>query len=263
MTGSGLRIVSLLPDLLGTYGDNGNVDVLAHRMRSRGHPVEVWEVRHGDTVPLEGDLYILGGGEDDAQAAAVEALRGPVLPRIIERGTPVFAVCAGLQLLGHSFAAESGGTRRGLELLDLTTTRLAVRAVGETILTPDPCLHLPQITGFSNHGGCTVLGPAARPLGSVAFGPGNAGAGDRLEGVLQGPVLGTYLHGPVLARNPALADHLLSHATRQTLTPLPPGPPELLHAERIAAALARRRLPWVRPASTAERRARKRTRSQR
>ena len=143
MNSSALRIVSLLPDLLGTYGDNGNVEVLAHRMTSRGQAAEVVEVRYGGTVPMEGDLYVLGGGEDDAQAAAIDALRGPELKAVIARGTQVFAVCAGLQLLGLSFAADRGAAREGLGLLDLTTTRLAQRAVGETLVTPDPLLHLP------------------------------------------------------------------------------------------------------------------------
>lgn len=236
MSGSALRIVSLLPELLGTYGDGGNAEVLAWRVRARGLLVEIEEVRHGQQVPLEADLYLLGGGEDDAQAAATEALRGPALPAVMSRGTPIFAVCAGLQLLGRSFTAADDSAIQGLGLLDLTTTRLPHRAVGETLVTPDELLQLPPVSGFSNHGGLTVLGPSARPFGAVTHGPGNAGAGDPTEGVLQGSVIGTYLHGPVLARNPALADHLLSLALGYSLDPLPAGPPEQLHLERVRAA---------------------------
>lgn len=238
MSSSVLRIVSLLPELLGTYGDSGNVEVLASRMTARGLAVEVVEVRHGRAVPLEGDLYLLGGGEDDAQTAAAEALRGGALATAIQRQTPVFAVCAGLQLLGASFAGADGGVVAGLDLVDVSTTRLARRAVGETLATPDPALRLPPVTGFSNHGGRTTLGPSARPFGTVTYGPGNAGEGHTVEGVQQGSVLGTYLHGPVLARNPQLADHLLAWATGQALSPLPTGPAEQLHDERVDAVRA-------------------------
>jgi CobQ-like glutamine amidotransferase family enzyme len=242
MTLSALRIVSLYPDMLGTYG--GNALVLGWRVKARGLPVEIVEVKRGSTPPSEGDLYLLGGGEDEAQAAATESLRGSVLANVMQRDTPIFAVCAGLQLLGVSFASASGREVSGLGLLDLRTTRLMHRAVGETVVVPDPELDLPHVTGFSNHGGSTVLGPKARPFGLVTSGPGNAGASDQVEGVIQGSAIGTYLHGPVLARNPALADHLLSLAFGSALPSLPAGGPEQLHAERLAAA--RNRGPWLR-----------------
>ena len=147
----------------------------------------------------------------------------------------MLVVCAGLQILGESLELNDGRRVAGLGLLDLVTDRMPKRAVGETVAECDPALGVPPITGFSNHGGGTRLGPAARPLGRVLSGPGNAGDDDRDEGVLQGAVLGSYLHGPLLARNPALADLLLSRAVGGPLPELPPGPAEVLHQERLDA----------------------------
>lgn len=194
--------------------------------------MEVVTTTVDDPLPVEGDLYVLGGGEDEAQVLALELLRGPGLAAVVDRGTPVLAVCAGLQLLGASLLGGDGTVQPGLGVLDLSTGRLERRAVGEVIARPG--LGLPRLTGFANHGGATVLGPAARPLAHVLSGPGNAGDADPDEGVLQGSVVGTYLHGPVLARNPALADLLLTRAHGGPLSALPEGPPEALHAERLA-----------------------------
>lgn len=235
MSSSALRLVSVLPGLLGTYGDSGNVLVLRRRLAWRDIGVEVLTVGAGEAVPTTGDLYVLGGGEDDAQLAALEELQRSGLTAAIEAGAVVLAVCAGLQILGESLELSDGRRVSGLGLLDLVTTRLPARAVGEVVAEPEPALGLPLLTGFSNHGGSTVLGPEARPLANVQRGPGNAGENDTEEGALQGSVVGTYLHGPVLARNPALADLLLARALGTTLAPLPDGPPEALHSERIAA----------------------------
>ncbi len=222
MTGEALRVAVLYPELLGTYGDGGNAVVLRQRLRWRGRPVEVLEVALADAVPAGADLYVLGGGEDEAQLRALEALHAsPALARAVDRGVPLFAVCAGLQLLGSTLTDRQGAQRAGLGLLDATTDRLAVRAVGEVTVRPDAALGLPPLAGFTNHGGRTVLGPAARPLGSVLSGAGNAGPGG-VEGAQQGSVLATYLHGPVLARNPALADLLLERALGEALEPLEP-----------------------------------------
>jgi CobQ-like glutamine amidotransferase family enzyme len=232
MTASRIRIVSVLPGLLGTYGDGGNVLVLERRLAWRGVDVEVVTTTVDDPLPVGGDLYVLGGGEDEAQVLALKLLRGAGLATVLERGTPVLAVCAGLQLLGSTLVVGDGTVVPGLDVLDLSTGRLERRAVGEVIARPG--LGLPQLTGFANHGGATVLGPAAQPFARVLSGPGNAGHADPDEGVLQGSVVGTYLHGPVLARNPALADLLLTRAHGGPLADLPAGPPEALHAERLA-----------------------------
>jgi CobQ-like glutamine amidotransferase family enzyme len=229
---SALRVVWLYPDLLSTYGDRGNMLILAHRAYARGIPVETAEVRSDQAVPEQGDIYLLGGGEDGPQALAAQRLnadRG--LHRALERGATALVVCAGYQLVGTSFFAK-GAKCEGLGLLDLSSDRGPTRAVGELVGTPDKALGLPTITGFENHGGRTHLGPGLTPLARVSAGIGNDGS---TEGVWQGKLLGTYMHGPALARNPAIADLLLSWATGSTMDPLDDTWPNRLREERLVA----------------------------
>jgi len=228
-----VRIVSVFPDLLGTYGDGGNVRVLQQRLRMRGRAVEIISVPLTCQVPDDGDLYVLGGGEDDAQVQALGSLRGTGLVRAVQRGAHVLAVCAGLQLLGQSFTGADQVQHEGLGLLDAVTTRLPVRVVGEVVGAYTDGLGLPALNGFSNHGGGTALGPSARPLAMTTRGQGNEGVPGSAEGAVQGTVVASYLHGPLLARNPALADWLLARVVGEELEPLPPGPPEALQADRV------------------------------
>jgi CobQ-like glutamine amidotransferase family enzyme len=230
---SALRIVWLYPDLLSTYGDRGNLLILARRARLRGLPVEAVEVRSDQAVPTRADIYLLGGGEDGPQALAAQRLntdRG--LHKAVDRRAVVFCVCAGYQLLGSSFYAK-GARHAGLALLDVESDRGPTRAVGELVGEVDAELGLPTLTGFENHGGRTHVGSAARPLARVVAGIGNDG---RTEGAWQGSVLGTYSHGPALARNPALADLLLSWATGiEALDPIDDTWADRLRGERLAA----------------------------
>jgi CobQ-like glutamine amidotransferase family enzyme len=231
-TESELRLVWVYPDLLSTYGDRGNLLILARRADLRGLPAESVEVRSDQTLPAEGDIYLLGGGEDGPQALAAQRLIADGgLHRAVARGAVVFAVCAGYQLLGTSFFAK-GAKCGGLELLDLHSDRGPTRAVGELAGEVDPSLGLPALTGFENHGGRTHLGAEVRPLAKVTVGVGNDG---QSEGAWQGKVLGTYSHGPALARNPDLADLLLRWATGATLEPVDDTWPARLRAERLAA----------------------------
>jgi lipid II isoglutaminyl synthase (glutamine-hydrolysing) len=229
---SALRIVWIYPDLLSTYGDRGNMLILAWRAHVRGLPVETIEVRADQKLPEHGDIYLMGGGEDGPQALAAARLNADGgLHRALERGAALFAVCAGYQLVGTSFVAL-GERHAGLNLLDLSSDRGPSRAVGEIAGVPDPILGLPTITGFENHGGRTHLGPGLTPLAQVTTGIGNNGT---TEGVFSGRILGTYMHGPALARNPAIADLLLSSVTGSTLSPLPDQWPNKLRTERLAA----------------------------
>jgi CobQ-like glutamine amidotransferase family enzyme len=228
-----LRIVWIYPDLLSTYGDRGNLLILGHRARLRGFPAELHEVRSDRPLPASADIYLLGGGEDGPQALAAQRLIADGgLHRAVAGGSVVFAVCAGYQLLGRSFYAK-GARCTGLELLDLESDRGETRAVGELAGTVDARLGLPPLSGFENHGGRTHLGPEAFPLARVTTGIGNDGT---TEGAWRGKLLGTYSHGPALARNPALADLLLRWATG--LGELPPVDDtwaERLRRERMAA----------------------------
>ncbi|HEY7175895.1 MAG TPA: glutamine amidotransferase [Micromonosporaceae bacterium] len=236
-TESALRIVWIYPDLLSTYGDRGNMLILARRAEMRGMPAEMVEVRSDQAVPTKGDIYLLGGGEDGPQALAAERLnadRG--LHHAVEQRAVVFCVCAGYQLLGTSFHAK-GAKCAGLGIVDMTSDRGRTRAVGEIVGEIDPALGLPALSGFENHGGRTHLGRDAKALARVTVGIGNDG---KSEGVWQGSVIGTYSHGPALSRNPELADLLLAWATGQDrLDPLDDTWPNRLRAERLAAVGAK------------------------
>ena len=233
---SSLRIVWVYPDLLSTYGDRGNLLILARRAQLRGWPVECLEVRSDQAIPMDADIYLLGGGEDGPQALAAERLIADGgLRRAVDRHAVVLAVCAGYQLLGESFFAK-GQQHAGLGLLDLRSDRGPTRAVGELAGPVDAQLGLPVLTGFENHGGRTHLGPGVRPLVKVTVGVGNDGT---TEGAWQGRIVGTYSHGPALSRNPALADLLLQWATGvDNLQPLDDMWPERLRGERLNAVRA-------------------------
>ena len=230
-----LRVVWVYPDLLSTYGDRGNLLVLTRRAQLRGIEVEAIEVNSDQPVPGQGDIYLLGGGEDLPQILAANRLRADGgLARAADRGAVVFAVCAGYQVIGDSFGGVEGEPVAGLGILDISSGRGDRRGVGELVADVDPSLGVPRLTGFENHQGITRIGSAARPLATVSLGVGN---GDGTEGAYGGKVLGTYLHGPALARNPGLADLLLSWVVGQ-LRPLDPDAEEWasqLRAERLAA----------------------------
>ena len=214
---SSLRLVWVYPDLLSTYGDRGNLIVLERRARLRGIGVEQVLVNADQPVPRQADIYLLGGGEDLPQVLAARRLRSDGGLAAAAGGSVVFAVCAGYQLLGAEFGGAEGEPVAGLEILDIRSSRGRQRGVGEVLADVDPALGVPRLTGFENHQGVTALGPGARPLARVVTGVGN---GDGTEGAYAGRVLGTYLHGPALVRNPALADLLLGWAVG-ALPPLP------------------------------------------
>ncbi|MEU0909814.1 type 1 glutamine amidotransferase [Streptomyces althioticus] len=238
MSDNQLRVVWIYPDLLSTYGDQGNVLVVERRARQRGLDVARLDVRSDQPIPTSGDIYLIGGGEDRPQRLAAERLRRDGgLHRAVENGAIVFSVCAGYQILGHEFINDLGQREPGLGLLDVVSVRgEGARCVGDVLADINPQLGLPPLTGFENHQGITHLGPTARPLAQVRFGNGN-GTGDGTEGAYNDTVFGTYMHGPVLARNPQIADLLLKLAL--DVNALPPTDDrwyEALRNERIAAA---------------------------
>jgi hypothetical protein len=237
----GVSIALVYPDLLGTYGDSGNATVLAQRLRWRGQAAEVVTVTGSSAVPESCDIYVIGGGEDLPQSlAAVKLSEGRALHRAVDRGATVLAVCAGLQIIGERFVSPDGKASAGLGLLDcVTVASTAARIVGEVVVEParqwqDQGLGL--LTGFENHGAVTELGPGAQPVGHVRVGKGNKDG--TVEGAVSGRIWGTYMHGPALARNPQLADLLLSWVVGP-LGPLDDREPDALHAERLAQATRR------------------------
>lgn len=227
-------VAVLLPDLLGTYSDAGNAEVLAQRLRWRGIPARVTLVPASQPPPTGADLYLLGGGEDTAQDSAARWLhRHRAALGFVAEHAVTLAVCAGLQLLGNATWDRAGTHRPGLGLLDLHTVPAASRQLGEAV---SRC-HLDDVgrlTGFHNHGGVSVLGDGADRLATVLRGPGNHPDGsddgavrparplaDTLTDHRSGPgIVATYMHGPVLARNPRLADHLLTRAVGRALPAL-------------------------------------------
>lgn len=229
-----ITIVSIYPALLGTYGDVGNVLALRYQAKIRRLDLEVVNVRAGGSIPSDGDLYVLGGGEDSAQVAAANAIRADgALRRAADRGAAVLAVCAGYQLLGEYFPDAFGNSVEGLGILDIRTDRLPGRAVGELVARPF-LSGLPLLTGYENHGGATHLGPDVEPLAEVVKGVGN---GDGTEGARNGKIVGTYLHGPGLTRNPALADLLLGWCIGEELPAIEQPEIEALRTERLEFTL--------------------------
>lgn len=234
MADSTVRIGLVLPDVMGTYGDGGNSVVLRQRLRLRGFDAEVVEITLDDPVPSTLDMYTLGGAEDYAQRLATRHLiRYPGLQEAAAKGAPVLAICAAIQVLGHWYETSAGERVDGVGLLDLTTSPQPTRTIGEVVSNPLIDGMTEKLTGFENHRGGTVLGAEAKPLAKVTKGAGNR-AGDGIDGAVQGSVVATYLHGPCLARNPQLADHLLSRVVGD-LPPLELPEVELLRRERLAA----------------------------
>ena len=248
MTGPGptserLVIAHLFPALLNLYGDLGNIQVLARRARWRGFDVEVREIAEEDGRRLaDVDVIVIGGGPDSLQAAVGRGLHqlAPELRAVIGEGASLLAVCGGYQNLGHLYRSPLIGEVRGPALLDVSThangqERRLVGGVVVQLPADSPIAHVGRasaaaaghpaaarlLVGFENHAGRTKLGPDARALGDVVVGGGNDGRGREGiiampgEGGLAGVRVGTYLHGPILARNPHLADFLLLAALRR------------------------------------------------
>lgn len=224
-----MRLALVYPELLGTYGDAGNALVLVERARRRHLDVELVEVGLGDEL-APADLYLLGGGEDGPQRFAADLLRRSDLARRVRDGAFVFAVCAGLQLLGTTFAVEGDDEYEGLGLVDAVTTRGESRAVGELAVRVQDQI----LVGFENHGGVTTLGAGLSPLGKVERGRGNDGL---VDGFVGERLWATYAHGPVLAQNPWFADGILERVLERDLEPLE-SVADRLYAERRRALSA-------------------------
>lgn len=241
MTESVLRIALVLPDLMGTYGDRGNALVLAKRLTWRGVTNEILTVlSSAEAVPDSCDIYLIGGGEDVAQHAAVRFLsRGRGLQRAAQAGAPVLGICGGLQVLGTGFRTGDGSWYEGLGLIDVVTEPGSCRAIGE-VAAESVIDGVGLLTGFENHLGRTRIGADTRPLGRLVHGIGNGH--DSAEGAVSGHIVCTYLHGPVLARNPVLADTMLEWAVGRPLAELPEiGEIEALRAERARTRVKSRR----------------------
>lgn len=244
-----IRVGHLYPDYLNIYADRGNIAVLARRASLRDHELEVRAVGLGDVLdPGAHDLLYVGGGQDREQALIAPdlAAKADALRTAHARGVAVLAVCGGYQLLGRGYRGRDGSFMPGAGLFPHQTVAGDTRMIGDVLLECelDPGVLRP-LAGFENHAGRTLLDEGAEPLGRVVYGFGNDGESGQ-EGCRVGSALGTYLHGPLLPRNPWLADWLLARALAHAGTGEPPSLAPLtdeLEAEafRVSAERARRR----------------------
>jgi lipid II isoglutaminyl synthase (glutamine-hydrolysing) len=237
-----LRVCHLYPEHLNIYADRGNIAVLRARCEWRGIGFDAAGCGPGDPLP-DADLYYVGGGQDRDQLLVAADLAGRAgdLRQAIDAGAWLLAVCGGYQMLGHYYRGHQGDEMRGTGLVDLVTEAGQTRMIGNIAIDCELVPGEPlTVVGFENHAGRTTLGEGVRPLGRVLHGHGNNGR-DGGEGVRDGRILGTYIHGPLLPKNPALADVLIGEALRRrhgdvALAPLDDG---LEHAAHdVAAAIA-------------------------
>lgn len=212
-----LRIVHMFPDLLNLYGDLGNVRVLERRCQWRGIPVETVEVKHGQKVDLStADIVFLGGGPDREQKLASEQLlrMKDDLRAFVEADGVLLAICGGYQILGSEWLMGDESVE-GLGILDIVTRRGGSRRLIENIALESPLSSRP-VVGYENHAGRTYLGEGTVPFGKVVSktGDGNNDV-DHADGALYRNVIGTYLHGPLLGKNPEVADWLIARAVER------------------------------------------------
>ena len=237
----------LYPDYLNIYADRGNIAVLRARAAWRGHELTVLEIGMHEEVPRgEIDLFYIGGGQDREQAliASDLAAKGAALRAEVQDGAAVLAVCGGYQLLGRGYRGLLGEDLPGVGLFPHETVAGERRMIGDVLIEceVDPGERR-TVAGFENHAGRTRLDPGAQPLGRVVAGFGNDGESG-YEGCRVGRAIGTYLHGPLLPRNPWLADWLLAQALAHRgvdapFTPLDDALERAAHDVAAARAYAR------------------------
>jgi hypothetical protein len=212
---SDVRLCHLYPGEMNIYADRGNIAVLRQRLAWRGLSLSVSEIGMGERPdPAEYDMYYLGGGQDRDQAVVAQDLarhKADALHSAARDGAVVVAVCGGYQLAGHGYTALDGSRMPGIGLLDIDTVAGTTRLIGNIAIQAELSGESAVVVGFENHAGRTHRGPGSPPLGRVLRGHGNDGA-DGTEGAVRDHVVGTYLHGPLLPRNPWLADVLLRWA---------------------------------------------------
>jgi CobQ-like glutamine amidotransferase family enzyme len=244
-----IRVGHLYPEYLNIYADRGNIAVLTRRAALRGHDLVVSAVTVGDVLdPRAYDLLYIGGGQDREQTLVAQDFSAKRLAvhEAHARGVAMLAVCGGYQLLGRGYRGRDGVTMPGVGIFGHETVAGDTRMIGDVLLACELELgRKEQLAGFENHAGRTLLDPTAEPLGRVVAGFGNDGESGN-EGCRVGNAIGTYLHGPLLPRNPWLADWLLGRALAHAGAG---EPPELARLDdaledeafRVSAERARRR----------------------
>jgi CobQ-like glutamine amidotransferase family enzyme len=205
-----LNILHLYPNDMNIYGDEGNLLVLKRRAEWYGYEPHIIRYNQGDDFPKDIDIVLGGGGQDSGQEKIHADLMkiGPALKKLADNGVPMLMVCGLYQLFGHYFETSKNHRMGGLGILDVTTLGLSERLIGNIITDS---ADFGAIIGYENHSGQTFLGTTATPLATVRVGAGNNAKGET-EGARYKNVIGTYLHGSLLPKNPLIADFLLRTA---------------------------------------------------
>jgi hypothetical protein len=205
-----IRILHLYPKDMNIYGDNGNVLVIQKRLKWRGIETEILKYNPGDKFPDDVDIIIGGGGQDSGQLKVQDNLLkiGPTLHELANKNVPMLMICGLYQLFGHYFKTLEGVEIKGIGLLDITTVGNNERLIGNIVCKSKK---FGEIVGYENHSGQTFLGKNVTPLSTVVQGAGN-NMSDKYEGAIYNNVIGTYLHGSLLPKNPHIADFLISKA---------------------------------------------------
>lgn len=202
-----LTLAHLYPNEMNIYGDRGNVLALSRRLQWRGYQLEVVNVEPASQFDLrKADMIFGGGGQDKGQTMIAADLqsRKSQLHEAVEAGVPLLAICGTYQLLGHGFITASGTEIAGVSIFRATTKASSQRMIGNIIVESD----FGSLVGFENHSGQTILEEGQQPLGNVTVGFGN-NADTNDEGAVNHNAYGSYLHGPLLPKNPQLADELI------------------------------------------------------
>lgn len=230
-----ITILQLYPRDMNIYGDYGNLLVLKRRLERYGYEPKIIEYNPGDEFPKSADIVIGGGGQDSGQSKIQDDLLkiGPKLKAMAEADVPMLMVCGLYQLFGKFFKTKDGEIIKGISILDVETYGKSERLIGN-IITESPFFG--QIVGYENHSGQTYLGSDAKPLGLVVLGAGN-NTDDNHEGARYKNVIGTYLHGSILPKNPQLADFLIKQAVTKRYGEFtrPPLDDSLAEKARVAA----------------------------
>lgn len=219
-----VRLCHLYPEEMNIYADRGNIAVFRRRLEWRGMALEVTAAGPGmDIDPAAHDLIYLGGGQDRDQAMVADDLlrtKGAAIRSAVEDGVAFLAVCGGYQLAGHGYTGVDGARMPGIGLLDADTVAGEGRLIGDVLIDATVEGEHHDVAGFENHAGRTELGAGAIPLGRVVAGYGNDGSSGH-EGCTRLRAIGTYLHGPLLPRNPWLADRILAWAIEHRTGSIP------------------------------------------
>lgn len=205
-----IKILHLYPKEMNLYGDRGNILALEKRATWRGIKVEVVPYEPGAKIPSDINLIFGGGGQDSSQSLIEKDLQkiAPRLKELIENGVPALVICGLYQLFGNFFETKDGDRIEGAHILNLSTKAGEERLIGNIVIDS---LEFGEIVGYENHSGLTSLGEGVVAFGNTIVGYGNNGE-DKTEGARYKNCIGTYLHGPILPKNPAIADFLIERA---------------------------------------------------